>query len=427
MDDSIGGLRPFSAQQDTRRRLRGARNGLLGAAVVAGGLLVTSAPASAFSSSPLWQCRASALYASVAGMNRVEPEVANGNPNTGSGGNPDREQCVNSEVGASNLATPVGLPANFLAAPTAYAKTSITPAIGPSIQQTIVAKGGVENLTLQLPAGGPIALGVAAANATVTGTCVNGAPKLTGTSQATGITLGGSTISLDDLLTSLSNLLQPLGGLVSLKVNEQIATPTSLITRALHISVVNAADNAPLVDVIIGEAKGAFDTDVCNKDKQFVLPPGIGGTDANGNPISSSGNSTTGVTGGDHNGNIGSSNGPAATCGHVTMYFDRNKKHTLSSIFGQRNVTRGRIVSCGTHPKSIVGAKIDVIHIINGKRHLVKTGLKSRPGGKLTLILPLNLTTRNIEFDYRGRLDSTKVTSKVTLSLTVHKRNGQKV
>ena len=82
------------------------------------------------------------------------------------------------------------------------------------------------------------------------------------------------------------------------------------------------------------------------------------------------------------------------------MYFDRNKQHTLTSIYGTRNVTRGRIVSCGAHPKSIVGAKIDVIHIINGKRHLIKTGLKSRPGGKLTLILPSNLT----ESEHRVRL-----------------------
>jgi hypothetical protein len=434
MDDLIAGTRPDKARKHGRPLMRGhgrplmrgARNGLIGAVAIAGGLLMTSAPAGAFTSSPLWQCRGSALYASIAGMNRVEPEVANGSPNTGNGGNPDRAQCVNSEVGANNLATPVGLPANFLSAPTAYANTTITPEIGASISQTIVAQGGVENLALQLPAGaGVVALGVGAANAKVTGSCVNGVPKLTGTSQAVNITLGGNVVTLDGLLTGLSQLLQPLNGLVSVKVNEQIATSTSLITRALHISVINPANQAPLLDVIIGEAKGGFDPNVCNKDMQFTLPPGIGGTDANGNPISSGGSSNSGANGTDHNGNVGSTNGAPATCGVLTMYFDRNKKHTLSSIYGVRNVTRGRIVTCGSHPKSIVGAKIDVIHIINGKRHLIKTGLKSRPGGKLTLILPSNLTTRSIEYDYRGVLSSSKVTSKVTLHLTVHKRNGQ--
>jgi hypothetical protein len=57
------------------------------------------------------------------------------------------------------------------------------------------------------------------------------------------------------------------------KVNEQISTPTSLTVRALHISTLNSATNAPLIDVIIGEAKRAFDPDVCNPDKQFIIPP----------------------------------------------------------------------------------------------------------------------------------------------------------
>jgi hypothetical protein len=380
---------------------------------------VGSAPAGAFSSAPLWQCRGSALYASVAGMNRVEPEVANGNPDTGNGVSPNREQCVNSEVGAENLATPLGLPANFLAAPSAYASTSISPAIGPSIDQSIVAKGGVENLTLQLPVGGTVALGVGAANATVTGSCVNGAPKLTGTSQALNITLGGTPISLDGLLQGLSSLLSPLGDVVTLKVNEQIATANSLTARALHISIVNAANSAPLVDVIVGEAEGGFDTNVCNRDAQYTIPPGIGGTN-NG----TSGTSNSGVGNSDHNGNIGSTNGPPATCGHLTMYFDRNHQQTISSIYGRRLVTRGVLVSCGAHPKPIVGAKIDVIHILHGRR-LAKTGLKSRSGGKLTLILPLNLTTRNIEYDYRGRLDSSHVTSRRILHLVVRTRGGK--
>ncbi len=422
MADSNAGLRGASAQRPLHLRLRGARNGLIAAAAVTGGLLLTSAPAGAFSSAPLWQCRGSALYASVAGNNRVEPEVANGSPNTGNGGNPDRAQCVNSEVGANNLATPLGLPANFLSAPTASATTSITPEIGPSITQKISATGHVENLQLQLPAGATVALGVAVANANVTGSCVNGAPKLVGTSQATGITLGGNTITLDDLVTGIGNLLHSLGldPIVTVKVNEQIATPTSLTVRALHITIVNAADQSPLVDVIVAEAKGAFDKDVCNPADQFNIPPGIMGNGGNTTVVN-------GTNGTDHNGNIGSANGPKATCGHLTMYFDRNKKHTLTSIYGTRQVTRGRIISCGAHPKSIVGAKIDVIHVINGKRHLVKTGLKSRTGGKLTLILPLNLTSRNIEYEYRGRLDSPKVTSKVTLGLTVKTKSGKKL
>ena len=103
-------------------------------------------------------------------------------------------------------------------------------------------------------------------------------------------------ISLDGLLQALSQLLQPLNGVVSLKVNEQIATPTSLITRALHISVINPADEAPLLDVIIGEAKGGFDPNVCNKDMQYILPPGIGGTGGDANPSSIGGRAPTAAT-----------------------------------------------------------------------------------------------------------------------------------
>src|SRR5207302_4572453 len=119
-------------------------------------------------------------------------------------------------------------------------------------------------------------------------------------------------------------------------------------------------------------------------------------------PGTTCGTNGTGTSTDDHNGNIGSANGPPAFCGHLTMYFDRNHKKTFSQIYGNRTVTRGKLISCERHPRPVVGAKIDVIHVLHGVRHLIKTGLKSRPGGKLTLILPLNLTTRTIEYDYRG-------------------------
>jgi len=392
-----------------------ARGGLVGAAAIIGGLVIGSASASAFSSEPLWTCRGSALSVSVSGQNRVEPVVANGNPDTANGASPDYAQCVDSDVGENNLATPVGLPANFLSAPTADASTTITPEIGPSIQQSFVAKGGVENLALNL--GGPTTiLGVGAANAQVTGVCKNGAPSLTGTSQAVNLTLGGSTLSLDPLLTSLSQLLAPLHEIISIKVNEQIATATGLTVNALHITILNSTTNAPVVDAIVGQAVGGYNTNVCNPNAQYIIPPGINGSGGS----STSSNSGVGLTNQAYNGNIGSSTGPEATCGHLTMYFVANHTKTLTNIYGRRQVTRGRIISCGNHPEGIVGARIDVIHIVGGK-HLVKTGLRSRGGGALTLILPLNLTSRTIEYDYRGKLNSLHITSQQLLHLTVKK------
>jgi hypothetical protein len=415
MDDSKGRALGAGKFVGTLPRYM-ARTGLIGAATIIGGLMIGSAPASAFTSAPLWTCRGSALSASVSGQNRVEPVVANGNPDTGGGGNPNYAQCVNSDVGENNLASPIGLPANFLSAPTADASTTITPEIGPSIDQTFVSKGGVENLALNL-GGATTILGVGAANAAVTGTCVNGTPTLTGTSQAVNLTLGGSTLSLDPLLTALSQALAGLNEIISIKVNEQIRTPTSLTVNALHITILNSQTNAPVVDLIVGQAVGGFDsTDVCNVNKQYTIPPGIGGTGGS----STSANSGVGLTNQAYNGNIGSSTGPKATCGHLTMFFVANHTKSLTDVYGNRQVTRGKIVSCGSHPEGIVGARIDVIHIVGGK-HLVKTGLRSRGGGALTLILPLNLTSRTIEYDYRGKLSSLHVTSQQLLHLTVKK------
>jgi hypothetical protein len=55
------------------------------------------------------------------------------------------------------------------------------------------------------------------------------------------------------------------------------------------------------------------------------------------------------------------------------------------------------------------------VHVIKGKRKLVKAGLRSRSGGNLTLILPSNIKTRELRFEYRGNLLSTKVTTRSTL------------
>jgi hypothetical protein len=115
-----------------------------------------------------------------------------------------------------------------------------------------------------------------------------------------------------------------------------------------------------------------------------------------------------------------------STCGKLTMYFARNHKRAMTNRFGRRQVVRGRIVNCKGH--SIVRARIDVIHVLkNGKRKLVKTGLRSREAGKLTLILPLNSKTRDLRFEYRGNLLSSKVSSRSTLHIKVRNRKGKLV
>jgi hypothetical protein len=138
---------------------------------------------------------------------------------------------------------------------------------------------------------------------------------------------------------------------------------------------------------------------------------------------------TTGSSG--ENGRIGSSTGPRATCGRLEMHFVRgratNAGRSFTSRYGNRTVTRGRLVTCGANPRSIVGARIDVVHILpNGQRRR-KTGLRSRAAGRLTLILPNDLRTRRIEYAYRPNLNTTRVTSRVLLRLTVRDRQGRVV
>jgi hypothetical protein len=115
----------------------------------------------------------------------------------------------------------------------------------------------------------------------------------------------------------------------------------------------------------------------------------------------------------------------ADTQATLRMWFvkARNRGKRYTSRFGQRVVTRG--VLRNRRGKGIQGARIDVYHILrNGQRRLVKTGLKSRAGGALTLILPLNLDTRRIEYAYRA-LRPGPVTSRQRLRLTVLRRNGK--
>jgi hypothetical protein len=72
-----------------------------------------------------------------------------------------------------------------------------------------------------------------------------------------------------------------------------------------------------------------------------------------------------------------------------------------------------------------VGARVDVVHVLPGNKRRRKTGLRSRANGLLTLILPIDLRTRNIEYAYRPDLRSRRVTSRVTLRLTVQNRRGR--
>jgi hypothetical protein len=115
-----------------------------------------------------------------------------------------------------------------------------------------------------------------------------------------------------------------------------------------------------------------------------------------------------------------------ALTGRLRMWFvkaKRSNRRRYTSIFGNRVVTRGVLRT--RKGRGIVGARIDVYHIrSDGRRRLVKTGLKSRAKGALTLILPSDVDTRTLEFAYRA-LRPGPITSRQRLRLTVRTKSGR--
>jgi hypothetical protein len=314
--------------------------------------------------------------------------------------------CVSNATGADTLPDSVGAPPSAIDAKTSSATTIAAPPDEIAANQSVAGIGRVENLALRLPPGvGAVVLGVREANARATGSCVHGSPVLDATSEINGVTLGGQEIPTDQIAQQLGSQLGPLGLVVDVKVDEQLRTASSLTVRALHLRVLAAA-GTPVLDVIAGEARTGYSGAVCDPTGQI---PG-GGSTRDGSRTAAS-LLANGVRG--------------STCARLRMRFAGNHKTTYASRLGRRTVVRGRIVNC--KGKSIVRARIDVVHVINGKRKLVKTGLRSRAGGNLTLILPSNMKTRDLRFEYRGNLLSTKVTSRSTLHVTVRNRKGKVV
>ena len=221
--------------------------------------------AQAATSPPVWQCRASALYASISGQNRVEPIVANGNINTANGVSPDLTLCADSETGAGNTATQLGIPPNVARRRDRQGEDRDRPGHRRARStRSSRPKARVEDLTLLGQAGLP-AIGVGAANSTATAKCTAGStvPTFTGDSRVADVTLGGQPIALDQLATQLTNLLNPLlGAVVEVKVDERVSTPGSLTVRAIHVKVIRGT--TPLVDVVVGEAKVAAIGAVCD-------------------------------------------------------------------------------------------------------------------------------------------------------------------
>jgi Ca2+-binding RTX toxin-like protein len=189
-----------------------------------------------------WSCGADAVTASVAGMNTINPVTA------------QRTPCADQTVGLPNVTNAIGL-APTINAKTAYAITSAKPATATPITQSVGAAAGVEGLSIQT-GGGTVVIGVGAAQSEADAICKDGKAVLSGTSNVADLTINGQTVSLDGLLSSLTDAISksPLGGLVSVKLNEQVVDGEKLIQRAAHIKILSAIGANPLVDVVVAQS-----------------------------------------------------------------------------------------------------------------------------------------------------------------------------
>lgn len=107
----------------------------------------------------------------------------------------------------------------------------------------------------------------------------------------------------------------------------------------------------------------------------------------------------------------------------VTAGFVNGSKRTRSLAIrrGDRSVIRGRVTD--RRGRGVVGARIDVYHLTgDGKRRLVKTGLKTRAKGHLTYIVSKKIDTRRIELTFRA-LRPGPITSRTRLSANVRHKD----
>lgn len=405
---------------------------------------------------PSWNCRASLIRVEE-GLNLlgspIEPLIANGqNSKTA----PDNAACAPDGQSAQNELNlaPLAVLGDVLEAQTTIAPDTTSP------RKTRVntATASAEKLSVLLadPIPGGNLVTADAVQSTAVAKCVpdaNGVlqPELSGSSQIVNLKVAGQAIPVDDIVDAIAVPItnSPLSALAKIYVNrQQVATTsrgTTLTQTALRVELLSILGELvpPVATVVLGETKvSTQDGNVCADETPpptvtttTTVPgptqtvpgptqtvpgptqtvPGPTTTQTVPVPVPVPGPTTVGGQGTPVQ--INGTNG-SRSCARLTMFFAKNRKSALGVRFGkERVVTRGRITDC--RGRSIVRARIDVVHVLPGGKELVKTGLRSRAQGRLTLILPRNLFTRKLRFAYRGDLNSTRITTRRTLQINV--------
>jgi hypothetical protein len=424
-------------------------------------------------SNPGWACSAHAATVNIGGpsMPNIDPLHANIDPSTG------KIECADDGTTLPTLATHDALGTGTLSLDGSFAQaqTGLTNAGGPLFSQAPGAVGQLGNIDLNL-GGGALRITAKAARAYVTGRCVGGAngtarldpgnPMLEPTGkyvntgpmdgsnvagQVADLRINGMAIpadgqpdaALDQLFTGLS----PLAPVIHVVLNKEYRTTVDgeqMLTReAVRIELLTAPGSTPLITIVIGSATVGVKGNPCASS---TVTSGGGGTPpgllAGGNEPGSNGGGLFGGSSNNsgNNGGVsktvyvrsGAPNGTnASECARIRVYFDLERHGrpsssgptALSSRTGIRHVIRGVVRNCKGKP--ISRAKLELVNIIHGKRHLVKTGLRTRSGGKFTMITPNNYTSRTLEFQYRAFVQDTRIAARKHLRITIRNFRGQ--
>jgi hypothetical protein len=178
----------------------------------------------------------------------------------------------------------------------------------------------------------------------------------------------------------------------------KVPCPLSQQGLTVNVDTTKLADGAHTIGVVLQDASGN-DVDVVAPNTKFT----VRNAKANGTP------------------------GGRVVNGRLRMFFAANRTQNYTSVVGERVVVRGYLRD--KRGRGIRGAEIEVYHYVAGRARLLKTGLRSRRYGRVTLILPRNLFgdakgDRRIAFYYRAYVPGA-VTSRQNVHIRILKRNGQ--
>ena len=180
-----------------------------------------------------------------------------------------------------------------------------------------------------------------------------------------------------------------------LRVRASTAEGSAVASSAPSAIVADAAGNTTAPGGTTGDSQGASVSS--SGLGQVVSPAGV--ADAVGR----------GAPNGDN----------ASDSASLKAFFDRNRARSLTTVFGRRVVVRGRLVDEAGRP--IANARIEHLSrtATAGATAVDKGGARTRQDGTWTLIMPANVSSRELTFRYRSHLGDEKAAAEQQLTLRV--------